>query len=123
VSGTGLVPDYDGADERRNADWERIANGGREVDDTDAQENVRALVTTSGRQEEKQEAGEAVARGMLTLASAGELKTRQDVPGALERAGVEVVRTTKSSSSIADPDEGRNIRLKGAIYEQSFNAG
>ncbi|KHE03578.1 DNA polymerase, partial [Citrobacter braakii] len=24
---------------------------------------------------------------------------------------------------IADPDGGRNIRLKGAIYEQSFNAG
>ena len=29
----------------------------------------------------------------------------------------------KSSISIADPDGGRNIRLKGAIYEQSFNAG
>lgn len=34
-----------------------------------------------------------------------------------------MVRTTKSSISIADPDGGRNIRLKGAIYEQYFNAG
>ncbi|MDY3581656.1 MbeB family mobilization protein [Enterobacter kobei] len=33
-----------------------------------------------------------------------------------------MVRTTKSSISIADPDGGRNM-LKGAIYEQSFNAG
>lgn len=53
----------------------------------------------------------------------GELKTRHDVTETLESAGFEVVRTTKSSISIADPDEGRNIRLKGAIYEQSFNAG
>ncbi|WP_437435867.1 MbeB family mobilization protein, partial [Klebsiella pneumoniae] len=31
-----------------------------------------------------------------------------------------MVRTTKNSISIADPDGGRNIRLKGAIYEQSL---
>ncbi|MGS6560764.1 hypothetical protein ACVGXH_02780, partial [Enterobacter intestinihominis] len=60
---------------------------------------------------------------LLTLASSGELKSRQDVTDTLEGAGFEVVRTTKSSISIADPDGGRNIRLKGAIYEQSFNAG
>ncbi|MGS6347293.1 MbeB family mobilization protein, partial [Enterobacter intestinihominis] len=33
------------------------------------------------------------------------------------------MRSRKSSISIADPDGGRNIRLKGPIYEQSFNAG
>jgi capsular polysaccharide biosynthesis protein len=35
-----------------------------------------------------------------------ELKNRQDVTEALERSGFEVVRTTKSSISIADPDGG-----------------
>ncbi len=50
--------------------------------------------------------------GLLTLASSGELKSRQDVTDTLEGAGFEVVRTTKSSISIADPDGGRNIRLK-----------
>ncbi|XRP71653.1 hypothetical protein AAG927_025320 (plasmid) [Enterobacter hormaechei] len=44
--------------------------------------------------------------GLLTLASSGELKNRQDVTEALERSGFEVVRTTKSSISIADPDGG-----------------
>ncbi|MBE3108888.1 nuclease, partial [Klebsiella pneumoniae] len=58
---------------------------------------------------------------LLLLASSGELKTRDDVTGALTAAGFEGVRTTKNSISIADPDGGRNIRLRGAIYEQSFN--
>jgi Holliday junction resolvase len=33
-------------------------------------------------------------------------ENRQDVTEALERSGFEVVRTTKSSISIADPDGG-----------------
>ncbi|MCN2591153.1 nuclease, partial [Escherichia coli] len=48
---------------------------------------------------------------------------RQDVIQALTEAGLEVVRVTRSSISIADPNGGRNIRLKGAFYEQSFTDG
>ena len=42
---------------------------------------------------------------------------------ALTEAGIEVVRVTRSSISIADPNGGKNIRLKGAFYEQSFTDG
>ncbi|MCI4509684.1 hypothetical protein, partial [Escherichia coli] len=41
----------------------------------------------------------------------------------LTEAGLEVVRVTRSSISIADPNGGKNIRLKGAFYEQSFTDG
>lgn len=34
-----------------------------------------------------------------------------------------MARQTPSSISIADPDGGRNIRLKGALYEQNFSVG
>ncbi|SUG51938.1 MbeA [Salmonella enterica subsp. arizonae] len=34
-----------------------------------------------------------------------------------------MVRTTKTSISLADPEGGRNLRLRGAIYEQSFENG
>ncbi|MDM6887004.1 nuclease, partial [Enterobacter asburiae] len=68
--------------------------------DPNAPENRRALVTPSGLPKTKQEATEAITRGLLTLASAGELKNRQDVTEALERSGFEVVRTTKSSISM-----------------------
>ncbi|WP_426097940.1 plasmid mobilization relaxase MbeA [Hafnia paralvei] len=123
LTGRRLQPYYDRADRPRIDAWQTIVNGRLGLHDPNAPENRRALVTPSALPETKQEAAQAITRGLLALASSGELKTRQDVTEALESAGFEVVRTTKSSISIADPDGGRNIRLKGAIYEQSFNAG
>ena len=41
----------------------------------------------------------------------------------LESAGFEIARSTPKSISIKDPDGGRNIRLKGKIYEQDFRFG
>ncbi|HBY1121595.1 TPA: nuclease [Klebsiella pneumoniae] len=123
LTGRRLQPYYDRADRPRIDAWQTIVNGRLGLHDPNAPENRRALVTPSALPEAKQEAAQAITRGLLSLASFGELKTRQDVTEALESAGFEVVRTTKSSISIADPDGGRNIRLKGAIYEQSFNAG
>lgn len=123
LTGKRLQPYYDRADRPRINAWQTIVNGRLGLHDPNAPENRRALVTPSALPEAKQEAAQAITRGLLALASSGELKTRQDVTEALELAGFEVVRTTKSSISIADPDGGRNIRLKGAIYEQSFNAG
>ena len=123
LTGRRLQPYSDRADRPRIDAWQTIVNGRLGLHDPNAPENRRALVTPSALPKAKQEAAEAITRGLLALASSGELKTRQDVTEALESAGFEVVRTTKSSISIADPDGGRNIRLKGAIYEQSFNAG
>ncbi|EBK8075316.1 nuclease [Salmonella enterica] len=123
LTGRRLQPYYDRADRPRIDAWQTLVNGRLGLHDPNAPENRRALVTPSALPKAKQEAAQAITRGLLALASSGELKTRQDVTEALESAGFEVVRTTKSSISIADPDGGRNIRLKGAIYEQSFNAG
>lgn len=119
LTGRRLQPYYDRADRPRIDAWQTIVNGRLGLHDPNAPENRRVLVTPSALPETKQEAAQAITR----LASSGELETRQDVTEALESAGFEVVRTTKNSISIADPDGGRNIRLKGAIYEQSFNAG
>ena len=123
LTGKRLQPYYDRADRPRIDAWQTIVNGRLGLHDPNAPENRRALVTPSALPEAKQEAAETITRGLLALASSGEVKNRQDVTEALESAGFEVVRTTKNSISIADPDGGRNIRLKGAIYEQSFNAG
>ncbi len=123
LTGRRLQPYYDRADRPRIDAWQTIVNGRLGLHDPNAPENRRALVTPSALPKAKQEAAQAITRGLLALAASGELKKRQEVTEALENAGFEVVRTTKSSISIADPDGGRNIRLKGAIYEQSFNAG
>lgn len=123
LTGKRLQPYYDRADRPRIDAWQTIVNGRLGLHDPNAPENRRALVTPNSLPKTKQEAAEAITRSLLILSSSGEVKNRQDVTEALESAGFEVVRTTKSSISIADPDGGRNIRLKGAIYEQSFNAG
>ena len=122
LTGKRLQPYYDRADRPRIDAWQTVVNGRLGLHDPNAPENRRLLVTPSALPKTKLEAAQAITRGLLALASSGELKTREDVTGALTAAGFEVVRTTKNSISIADPDGGRNIRLKGAIYEQSFNA-
>ncbi|WP_264884045.1 relaxase/mobilization nuclease domain-containing protein [Enterobacter roggenkampii] len=106
LTGKRLQPYYDRADRPRIDAWQTIVNGRMGLHDPNAPENRRALVTPSALPEAKQEAAQAITRGLLALASSGELKTRQDVTEALESAGFEVVRTTKSSISIADPDGG-----------------
>lgn len=123
LTGKRLQPYYDRADRPRIDAWQTIVNARLGLHDPNAPENRRALVTPSTLPETKQEAARVITQGLLTLASSGEVKTRQDVTEALTAAGFDVVRTTKNSISIADPDGGRNIRLKGAIYEQSFEAG
>ncbi|MGQ5917534.1 plasmid mobilization relaxase MbeA, partial [Serratia sp. IR-2025] len=104
LTGRRLQPYYDRADRPRIDAWQTIVNGRLGLHDPNAPENRRALVTPSALPKTKQEAAQAITRGLLALASSGELKTRQDVTEALESAGFEVVRTTKSSISIADPD-------------------
>jgi len=123
LTGKRLQPYYDRADRPRVDAWQTVVNGRMGFSDPNDPVKRRALVTARTLPETKQEAVRAITNGLLSLASSGELKTRQDVTEALTASGFEVVRTTKSSISIADPDGGQNIRLKGAIYEQSFNAG
>ncbi|WP_338495410.1 plasmid mobilization relaxase MbeA [Erwinia aphidicola] len=106
LTGRRLQPYYDRADRPRIDAWQTIVNGRLGLHDPNAPENRRALVMPSALPETKQEAAQAITRGLLALASSGELKTRQDVTETLENAGFEVVRTTKSSISIADPDGG-----------------
>lgn len=123
LTGKRLQPYYDRADRPRVDAWQTVVNGRMGFSDPNDPLKRRHLVTPRTLPETKLEAVRAITHGLLALASSGEVKTRQDVTEALTASGFDVVRTTKSSISIADPDGGQNIRLKGAIYEQSFNAG
>lgn len=123
LSGKRLQPYYDRADRPRIDAWQTVVNGRLGLHDPNDPANRRELVTPSTLPKTKQAAAETITASLMRLCEAGELKTRQDVTEALMLAGFEVVRTTKSSISIANPDGGQNIRLKGALYEQSFNAG
>jgi len=123
LTGKRLQPYFDRADRPRIDAWQTIVNDRLGLHDPNAPENKRALVTPSTLPKAKQEASQAITDGLMTLCQSGEIKTRHDVIEALTASGFDVVRTTKNSISLADPEGGRNLRLQGAIYEQSFEFG
>nr|WP_249542640.1 relaxase/mobilization nuclease domain-containing protein [Escherichia coli] len=96
-TGKRLQPYYDRADRPRIDAWQTLVNHHYGLHDPNAPENRRTLTLSDNLPETKHQA--------------------------LTEAGLEVVRVTRSSISIADPNGGRNIRLKGAFYEQSFTDG
>lgn len=123
LSGKRLQPYYDRADRPRIDAWQTVVNARLGLHDPNAPENRRTLVTPNSLPKTKQEAAEVITAGLEQLARAGELKSRQDVIQALTEAGFTVARVTPGSISLADPEGGRNLRLKGALYEQSFRHG
>ncbi len=122
-TGKRLQPYYDRADRPRIDAWQTLVNHHYGLHDPNAPENRRTLTLPDNLPETKQALAEGVTRGIDALYHAGEIKGRQDVIQALTEAGLEVVMVTRSSISIADPNGGKNIRLKGAFYEQSFADG
>lgn len=63
---------------------------------------------------------EAIDRRMLHSLKEGTLNNRNSVLCSLENMGLRITRTTKSTISVAHPAMKRNVRLKGAIYEEVF---
>ncbi len=123
LSGKRLQPYFDRADRPRIDAWKTVINAQLGLHDPDDPLNKRTLVTPRDLPFAKQDAAQAITDGLLLLAAAGELADRADVVATLEKHGFQVVRETRKSISIADPEGGRNIRLKGALYEQDFRAG
>ncbi|KHK09873.1 MbkA, partial [Listeria monocytogenes SHL005] len=88
ASGKRLQPYYDRADRPRINAWQTLVNHHYGLHDPNAPENRRTLVTPNNLPKAKQEAAEAITRGLEALYHAGALKTRQDVTEALTAAGL-----------------------------------
>jgi len=123
LTGKRLQPYFDRADRPRIDAWQTVVNGRLGLQDPKDPARRRSLVTDRDLPADRQEAAAAITAGVMRLCAGGEVRTRDDVIQALQASGFDVVRTTPKSISIASPEGGRNIRLKGAPYEQSFNAG
>lgn len=123
TSGKRLQPYYEKADKPRVNAWKIGVNAEHQLHDPDDPIHRRELVTPRNLPLDTQKAAQALTDGLLHMAAAGSIANRDSVVKTLSSAGFEVVRQTKSSISIANPDGGRNIRLKGMIYEQNFRFG
>lgn len=123
TSGKRLQPYYDRADRPRMNAWKDMINIRLDLKDPNDPGNRQLLTLASDLPRGSQEASKAITSGLTAMAEQGLVTSRQDIVKALEGAGFTVARETKSSISIANPEGGRNIRLKGALYEQGFRAG
>lgn len=122
-TGKRLQPYFDKADKPRVNAWKVMVNAKYQLHDPDDPKNHRTLVTANNLPKEKQAIAQTITDSLLHLAGHGQINSREDVLNLLNEGGFSVVRKTTKSISIADPDGGRNIRLKGAIYEQNFRFG
>ncbi len=122
-SGKRLQPYFDRADRPRVNAWQTLTNDRLGLRDPNDPTYRRPLTQASDLPRDKQQAAEKITAGLMNLMQQGVIRSRQDVVTQLETYGLTVARETKSSISIADPDGGRNIRLKGMIYERDFKFG
>lgn len=119
-SGKRLQPWYYKRDLKRVNNWKNITNHNYKLTDPDNPLNHRSLVTPRNLPETRKIAAETITNSLMTVMANGLITNRADVVKTLSDAGFTVARETKNSISIADPDGGKNIRLKGAIYERDF---
>jgi hypothetical protein len=117
-SGKRLQPYYHKTDEKRVNAWKNIVNDAYNFSDPNDPARERLAIRPKDLPKTRIQAVEAITRGLVAQG----VKDRQSVVQALESFGFEVSRQTKKSISIKDPEGGKALRLKGAMYEESFRA-
>lgn len=124
LSGKRLQPYYYAADRGRVDAWRTMQNLTHGYSDPDDPAKRQSMTQAKDLPRNTQEAAQSITDGLEALALAGKVKSRADVLETLEKSGFEISCTTATSISIKNPDpKGRNIRLKGALYEQDFRFG
>ena len=119
-SGKRLQPWFHKRDLNRVNNWKNITNYTYQLTDPDNPLNHRTLVTPRNLPASKKDVAETITSSLMATMASGLITNRADVVKTLENAGFTIARETKNSISIADPDGSKNIRLRGSIYERSF---
>lgn len=120
--GTGkrLQPYYDKVDRDRVNAWQQIVNDRYGFTDPHDPQNKRFVVKAHDLPTDKKLVVDLITKSLTNLVSLGAIKNRADVINEIEINGFEIARETKSAISIKDPKGGKNIRLRGALYERDF---
>jgi len=117
-SGKRLSVYYDKSDRPLADNFKQIINQMYGLSDPDAPEKRQLTVSSKNIPKDKKMAQEAINGLLEGELEKGRIQTREDVLNCLTEAGFEIARVTPKNISIKT--DGQNLRLKGAIYEQSF---
>jgi len=117
-SGKRLSVYYDKSDRPLADNFKQVINQTYGLSDPDAPQKRQMTVLSKNIPKDKKMAQEAINGILEGELEKGRIQTRQDVLNCLTKAGFEIARVTPKNISIKT--DGQNLRLKGAIYEQSF---
>jgi len=121
-SGKRLQPYYDRADRHLAENFKQAINLEYGLSSPDDPQKRQTLTMNRNLPKNTKDAVRAL-NGLVEGAYLdGKVKNREDVVQFLEKHGFEIDRQTEKYISIKN-ENGRNIRLKGAFYEQDFGVG
>jgi hypothetical protein len=101
--------------------WQQVINQKYSLTDPHDPSRKRASITPHDLPKQRKEAVIIINEMVLNTVELGLIKNRVDVIQQLNEWGFQIARETPSAISIKDPENGKNIRLKGAFYESNFD--
>lgn len=119
-SGKRFQPYFDGTDRKLFDSWKNTINHEFGLSDPNDPAKKQALTVQSTLPADKKELQQAITDNLMAKVMVGKVSSRDDVVNEIKGMGLEIARLTPSAISIKDPTGGKNIRLKGEIYEQNF---
>ena len=122
-TGKAMNPYYDPIDRKRVNAFKDHTNAKYDLHDPNDPANRQPHTPNMRLPKEKKELQEAITGYLMQKIGEGSVTDREGVLRALESdLGLSVARTTPNAISIKDPinENGRNIRLKGEIYADTF---
>lgn len=120
TTGKRLQPYYDRADRGLIKAWKDIINHDYQLSDPNDPQKTLDLKPNQNLPRTKNDLRQLIHDTIKQEVLADNIKNRGEVIAYMEKMGLEVARTTKTTISIKDPDGGQNIRFKGEYYEQNF---
>lgn len=122
LSGKRLQPFYSGADLPRVDAWKTAINAEYDLADPSDPRRQQSVTLRQKLPRDQKKIVEEIKSGLDQMYKAGKIKDRDDVIKALDDAGIDVVRTVKSSISIRPGSRNQNIKLTGKFFERDFTA-
>lgn len=122
-TGKAMNPYYDPIDRKRVNAFKDHTNAKYNLYDPNDPANRQPYTPNMRLPKEKKELQEAITGYLMQKIGEGSLTDREGVLRALQSdLGLSIARATPNSISIKDPtnENGRNIRLKGEIYADTF---
>ena len=122
-TGKAMNPYYDPIDRKRVNAFKDHTNAKYDLHDPNDPANRQPHTPNMRLPQDKKQLQEAITGYLMQKIGEGSITDRKDVLRALESdLGLSVARTIPNAISIKDPtnENGRNIRLKGEIYADTF---